>query len=87
MSLVKENKDVTPELEKLVLKCLAKDPKERYQNADEMEKAIRKFLYTNYSDFSAGSLGKFIKGLLSSKRKQMRKKPQDYAIATIFARF
>ena len=73
MSLVKENKHVTPELEKLVLKCLAKDPKERYQTADDMEKAIRKFLYANYSDFSAGELGKFLKERLSSKRKQMRK--------------
>lgn len=73
MSLVKENKHVTPELEKLVLKCLAKDPKERYQNADEMEKAIRKFLYANYSDFSAGELGKFLKERLSSKRKQIHK--------------
>ena len=73
VSLVKENKHVTPELEKLVLKCLAKDPKERYQTADDMEKAIRKFLYVNYSDFSAGELGKFLKERLSSKRKQMRK--------------
>ena len=75
-SLGKENKDVTAELEKLVLKCLTKDPKERYQTADEMEKAIRKFLYMNYSDFTAGSLGKFIKGLLSSQRKKMRKNMQ-----------
>ncbi len=73
VSLLKENKHVTPELEKLVLKCLAKDPKERYQTADDMEKAIRKFLYANYSDFSAGELGKFLKERLSSKRKQMRK--------------
>ena len=72
-SLVKENKDVTPELEKLVLKCLTKDPKERYQHADEMEKALRKFLYANFPDFSAGALGKFIKERLASKRKQTRK--------------
>lgn len=73
VSLAKENKDVTPELEKLVLRCLAKSPKERYQTADDMEKAIRKFLYANYPDFSAGELGKFLKERLSSKRKQMRK--------------
>ena len=75
-SLGKENKDVTAELEKLVLKCLTKDPKGRYQTADEMEKAIRKFLYMNYSNFTAGNLGKFIKGLLSSQRKKMRKNMQ-----------
>jgi len=73
MSLLKENRHVTPELERLVLKCLAKDPRERYQTADDMEKAIRKFLYANYSDFSAGELGKFLKERLSSKRKQIHK--------------
>ena len=73
MSLLKENRQVTPELERLVLKCLAKDPRERYQSADDMEKAIRKFLYANYSDFSAGELGKFLKERLSSKRKQIHK--------------
>ena len=73
VSLVKANKHVTPELEKLVLKCLAKDPKERYQTADDMEKVLRKYLYTNYADFNADELGKFLKERLSSKRKQMRK--------------
>ena len=72
-SLAKENKNVSPELEKLVLKCLTKDPKERYQHADDMEKALRKFLYANYPDFSAGALGKFIKERLASKRRQTRK--------------
>lgn len=73
VSLTKENREVTPELEKLVLKCLAKDPKARYQHAEQMEKALRKFLYANHPDFSASVLGKFIKERLISKRRQMQK--------------
>ena len=73
VALTKENNDVTPELEKLVLKCLAKDPKDRYQYAEDMEKALRKFLNANYPDFSAADLSKFVNQRMSSKRKQIRK--------------
>lgn len=72
-SLGEKNKEISPELEQIVMKCLAKDTKDRYQTAERMEKDLRKFQYTNYPDFTAGDLGKFIKQRLVSRRKQMQK--------------
>jgi len=34
------NEEVSPELEAFVLKCIAKDPKDRYQNAEEMSQVL-----------------------------------------------
>ena len=38
------NADVTPELERIVLKLIEKDPKSRYQNARELQEALRSYL-------------------------------------------
>ncbi|BBM84339.1 serine/threonine protein kinase [Candidatus Uabimicrobium amorphum] len=37
------NPKLTPELEKICLKCLEKDPKERFQSCEELAKALQRF--------------------------------------------
>ena len=36
--------DVPPELDRIVLKCLQRDPNDRFQSADELAQALQEFL-------------------------------------------
>ena len=76
-SLSKKNPEISAELESIVLKCLNKKIDRRYQTAEEMEKSLRKFLYTNYSDFTASDLGNFVNERLLTKRKQTQKELKE----------
>lgn len=76
-SLSKKHPEISRELEAIVLKCLNKQIDNRYQTAEEMEKSLRKFLYTNYPDFTASDLGNFVNERLLSKRKQTQKELKE----------
>jgi serine/threonine-protein kinase len=57
------NPEVPPELDAIVMQALTRDPKKRFQNGEEMARAIRKLLSVNFSDFGASDLSTFVKKL------------------------
>lgn len=72
------NPNVTEELEKIVLKALSKDRKKRYENLDQMNKALMKFLYTNYPSFSGTDLSYLAKTIFKEEIKKDREKLFEY---------
>lgn len=61
------NPNVTEELDRIVLKTLARNRDERYEDLEELARALNKFLYLNYPDFSSSDLSYFAKDLFSSE--------------------
>ncbi len=55
----KKNPLVPKELDAIVLKALSKDRANRYENLDQMNRALIKFLYSQYPDFNASNLKNF----------------------------
>ena len=53
--------DLPPELEAIILKALALEPADRYQNADDMREALEQFAATNSLRMSTGSLANYMK--------------------------
>jgi serine/threonine-protein kinase len=46
------NAKVLPELDEIVMKALAKNPEDRYDNMDQFSRAIDKYLHSRYPNFS-----------------------------------
>jgi serine/threonine protein kinase len=55
------NKKIPPELEKLVLKALARDPDDRYQNAIDLHDDLQSFLYSVGEFYSRKDLAAWMK--------------------------
>ncbi len=70
----KINPNVPKELDEIVLKALAKDRTKRYENMDQMNRALMKFLYSHYPDFNATDLSYFAKELFKEEIKKDREK-------------
>lgn len=60
-------KDLPPEIDRIVLKALARDPKKRYMWASELHDDLVKFIYTNYADFKASSIEDYIRKLFQDE--------------------
>lgn len=71
------NPDVPKELDELVLRALTRDPKKRFQTGEEMARALRKVLATQYSDFGPSDLSTFIKKLFQDLIVEDRKQLQQ----------
>ena len=63
----KYNSDITDELEKIILKTLAKDPENRYSTGQEIQKDISKIFYTQYADFNPKDLSDFLNDLFKTE--------------------
>ena len=61
------NPNVPKELDEIVAKALSKDRNERFENMDKFNRALVKFLYSNYPDFNATDLGYFAKQLFKEE--------------------
>ena len=61
------NPNVPAELDEIVLKSLSKDRNQRYENMDKLNRALVKFLYSNYPEFNATDLGYFAKQLFKEE--------------------
>lgn len=61
------NSEVSDELARIVHRGLARETKDRFQTAAEFEKALLKYLNSNYPDFLASQLGEFLKQILAEK--------------------
>lgn len=69
----KLNTAVPPELDQIVMKALTKDRDRRYQSAEEMGRALHRFLFTKYPDYSSSELSKHVKILFSEDIVEDRK--------------
>lgn len=72
------NPNVPKELDQIVLKSLAKDRSQRYENMDKFNRALVKFLYSNYPDFNATDLGYFAKQLFKDEITKDKEKFFEY---------
>jgi len=72
------NPNVPKELDQIVLKSLSKDRNQRYENMDKFNRALVKFLYSNYPDFNATDLSYFAKQLFKEEIASDKDKFQEY---------
>ncbi|MBD65632.1 MAG: hypothetical protein CME62_10530 [Halobacteriovoraceae bacterium] len=72
------NPNVPPELDQIVLKALAKDRTQRFDDMEKMNRALVKFLYSNYPEFNASDLGYFAKQLFQDEISADKKKFVEY---------
>jgi serine/threonine-protein kinase len=70
------NPDVPPELDYIVLKSLAKHRDKRYQTAEELQRALHKFIYSHSPEFNPSDLAYYAKDLFKNEIVEDRKKIQ-----------
>ena len=68
------NSKIPKELDYIVLKTLAKQREKRFQNAEELQRTLHKFLYLYDPDFNASDLSYFIKDIFKNEIVEDRKK-------------
>ncbi|HXH76047.1 MAG TPA: serine/threonine-protein kinase [Bacteriovoracaceae bacterium] len=61
------NPTVPKELDAIVMKALSKDRSHRYENLDQMNRALVRFLYSTYPDFNASDLRAFADDLFKKE--------------------
>ena len=72
------NPNVPKELDAIVLKALSKDRNQRFENLDQMNRALMKFLYAKYPDFNATDLSYFSQELFRDEIKKDREKMFEF---------
>ncbi len=70
------NSKVPPELDQIVLKCLTKSPENRFQTAEELQRALHKLLYSFQPNFNPADLAHDAKELFKGEIIEDRKKIQ-----------
>lgn len=69
---------VPKELDAIVMKALAKDRAHRYENLDQMNRALVRFLYSTYPEFNASDLKAFADDLFKQEIEKDREKFVEY---------
>jgi serine/threonine protein kinase len=72
------NPNVPKELDQIVMKSLSKDRSMRYDDMDKFNRALVKFLYSQYPDFNSTDLSFFAKELFKEEIKIDREKFVSY---------
>ncbi len=72
------NPNVPKELDEIVLKALSKNRNNRYDNMDQLNRALMKFLYSKYPDFNATDLSYFAQELFKEDIKKDREKMFEF---------
>ena len=72
------NPSVPKELDAIVMKALSKDRAQRYDNLDQMNRAMVRFLYAQYPDFNASDLKTFADDLFQAEIANDREKFVEY---------
>lgn len=72
------NPSVPKELDMIVMKALSKDRAHRYENLDQMNRALVKFLYSTYPEFNASDLKAFADDLFKAEIGKDREKFVEY---------
>ena len=78
-SLRKINPNISPELETIVQKALARDRNLRYQTGGAFHRDLNRFLNRSYPDFSHQDFSVFIKTLYADEILNLRKRLVGYA--------
>lgn len=78
-SIRKVNPTVPPELERIVMKALAKDRNVRYQTAANFHRDLNRFLNTQFPDFSPQDFSHFIRESFKAAYQQGRNKLIEYS--------
>lgn len=78
-SLRKLNPSISPELERIVNKALAKDKSLRYQTAAAFHRDLNRYLNTQYPEFSPHDFSVFMKSVFAVTFMDNRKKLIEYA--------
>lgn len=68
------NPAINPDLDAIVLKCLKRNRDHRYAGTDELQRALHKFLYQNYTDFNPTNLSEYTKDLFKLEIIEDRKR-------------
>jgi serine/threonine-protein kinase len=68
------NPNVPKDLDDIVLKALSRDRSQRFENMDKMNRALVRFLYSNYPEFNPTDLGYFAKQLFKDEITADKKK-------------
>lgn len=69
---------VPKELDAIVMKALSKDRANRYENCDQLNRALIRFLYSTYPDFNASDLKTFAHELFKNEINQDQVKFVEY---------
>ncbi|MCK6570423.1 protein kinase [Myxococcota bacterium] len=72
------NRDIPPELERIVLKALSRSPEERYQSAAELQDALQKFLYQSGSFYARKDLSGWMKRTFDADFRDEQRKLQAF---------
>lgn len=72
------NPNVPKELDMIVLRALSKDRNKRFKDMEELNRALIKFLYSNYPDFNSSDLSYFAKELFKDDLKKDREKMFEF---------
>lgn len=72
------NPSVPKELDAIVMKALSKDRAQRYENLDQMNRALVRFLYSQYPDFNASDLKTFADDLFKQEISRDQEKFVEY---------
>lgn len=72
------NPSVPKELDAIVMKALSKDRSHRYENLDQLNRALVRFLYSTYPDFNASDLKVFAFDLFKAEIEKDQKKFVEY---------
>lgn len=72
------NPNVPKELDEIVLKALSKNRSKRFENLDQMNRALMKFLYAKFPDFNGTDLSYFAQELFREEIKKDREKMFEF---------
>lgn len=72
------NPNVPKELDEIVLKALSKNRSKRFENLDQMNRALMKFLYAKFPDFNSTDLSYFAQELFKDEIKKDREKMFEF---------
>ncbi len=72
------NPSVPKELDAIVMKALSKDRAHRYDNLDQMNRALVRFLYSTYPEFNASDLNTFADDLFKTEITKDQEKFVEY---------
>jgi eukaryotic-like serine/threonine-protein kinase len=77
------NPQVPKELDAIVMKALSKDRAHRYENLDQLNRALIRFLYSTYPDFNASDLKCFAVDLFKKEISSDKDKFVEYGSVNI----